>query len=217
MKQKDVFLQSEADAWFSRNSESANNRDFTTDPICQLIMELGPQRTGNQDQCKLLEVGCGEGRRLSWIKQQISADVYGIEPSGKAVEKALELTVNAAQGTADKLPYDDGMFDILVFGFCLYLCDIDDLFKIAYEADRVLKSEGWLIIHDFHADMSRLIPYHHKPGIFSHKMDFAKLFDWHPSYHCHSFKLCHHMTDAFTDESNYWGALSLLRKCSIRV
>lgn len=212
MKQKDIFLKTEADAWFSRNSETLENSDFAADPINKLILGLGPQRTETQDPCKILEVGCGEGWRLSWIKQQISADVYGIEPSGKAIDKALERNIKAVLGTADKLPYEDGMFDILIFGFCLYLCDREDLFKIAQEADRVLKSNAWLIIHDFHTIESSLSPYHHKPGIFTHKMDFRKLFDWHPSYQCHSYELRHHITD----ESKNWGALSLLRKRSSR-
>ena len=69
-------------------------------------------------------------------------ECYGIEPSFKAVETACTSGVNAVQGTADRLPYRDGLFDVVVFGFCLYLCDREDLFRIASEADRVLNDQG---------------------------------------------------------------------------
>ena len=45
-------------------------------------------------------------------------------------------------GTADKLPFEDQSVDILVYGFCLYLCDREDMFNIAAEANRVIKSSG---------------------------------------------------------------------------
>ena len=87
------------------------------------------------------------------------------------------------QGTADRLPYRDGLFDVVVFGFCLYLCDREDLFRIASEADRVLNDQGWLIIHDFYSPVPTRRDYHHKTGIYSYKMDYKTLFEWHPSIH----------------------------------
>ncbi|OSO90613.1 hypothetical protein B7O87_09335 [Cylindrospermopsis raciborskii CENA303] len=80
---------------------------------------------------KLLEVGCGEGKRLEWIQKSLDIECHGIDPSDKAVTIAQEIGVRAVRGTADHLPYPDETFDFLVFGFCLYLCDRDDLFRIA--------------------------------------------------------------------------------------
>ena len=45
-------------------------------------------------------------------------------------------------GTAEKLPFEENYFDILIFGFCLYLTDSEDLFKISSEAYRVTKKVG---------------------------------------------------------------------------
>jgi len=104
------------------------------------------------------------------------------------------------------------MFDIVVFGFCLYLCDREDLFRIAQEADRVLKPDGWLIIHDFFAKTPTRREYHHKPGLFSYKMDYRRLFDWHPAYTCFSDELNHHGRREFTDDPQEWVATSVLRK-----
>ena len=60
--------------------------------------------------------------------------------------------VQVVQGAADQLYFESQTFDFVVFGFCLYLCDRDDLFEIAKEAHRVLKPTGWLVIHDFFAE-----------------------------------------------------------------
>ena len=119
---------------------------------------------------------------------------------------------NVQQGTADILPFDDQRFDIVIFGFCLYLCDREDLFRIASEADRVLRMPGWLFIRDFFSSMPRAKTYHHRPGVLSYKMDYRTLFNWHPDYECMTHKLRHHSKGGFTDEQDEWVAVSVLRK-----
>ncbi len=212
-RQRDVFLQSEADAWYERNRDACARQDFSQDPICKAILDISRLKLIDTP-LKVLEVGSGEGRRLAWLSEQIDMRGHGIEPSEKAVAMAREHGVDAIQGTADLLPYESGTFDVLIFGFCLYLCDPEDLFKIAQEADRVLKADAWLIIHDFHAPTLTRREYHHKPGVYSHKMDFRKLFDWHPAYTCYEHKLAHHVTREFCDDRQEWVATSLLRKLS---
>jgi ubiquinone/menaquinone biosynthesis C-methylase UbiE len=213
MQQKDIFLHSEADAWFERNREACAKQDFkSNDPVTAAILDIGrsPQVAGNR--LKILEVGCGEGRRLAWLAEHIDAEVHGVEPSAKAVSEACQRGVSALQGTADSLPYSDASFDIVVFGFCLYLCDQQDLFQIAQEANRVLKPDAWLVIHDFFAPTPMRRAYHHKPGVFSHKMDFRTLFDWHPAYTCYAHRLVHHGLSEFSDDQQEWVAISTLRK-----
>lgn len=172
----------------------------------QTIRELGG--------AKLLEVGCGEGKRLRWITQNLGLQCYGVEPSEKAVALASTKTVQVIQGTADRLDFENQIFDFVVFGFCLYLCDRDELFQIAKEADRVLKPNGWLVIHDFFSETPVAREYHHLPGLFSYKMDYRKLFDWHPDYQCFSHAIGAHGSSAFTDDQNEWVATSIIRKTS---
>ena len=60
-KQKDVFLDGEANAWFKRNHAAVEGRVFgEKDPVIKAIsgcLASDAQKMGG----KLLDVGCGEG------------------------------------------------------------------------------------------------------------------------------------------------------------
>lgn len=129
MKQKDVFLDSEGDAWLARNAAVVQSRPLPqSDPLLVEIVELSPPPSVGS---KILEIGCGDGTRLQWLKNERNFICHGVEPSARAVELARGRGINAIQGTAEKLEFEDGTFDLVVFGFCLYLCDREDLFRIA--------------------------------------------------------------------------------------
>ncbi len=209
MKQKDIFLESEGDAWIKRNASAVGTRRLPeSDPILVDILEL-PLAPG---KTKVLEIGCGDGTRLGWLKENRGFDCYGVEPSGRAVEVARGRGITACQGTADRLPFDDSTFDVVIFGFCLYLCDREDLFRIAHEADRVLKNPAWLLILDFYSPTPLRREYHHRAGLFSHKMDYRTLFTWNPGYTNFSHKVHHHVDGVYTDDRAEWMATSVLRK-----
>jgi len=210
VKQKEVFLKSEGDDWFTRNHHVIQNREIDySESIVSAIVEC---KSSGSQQNRLLEIGCGEGKRLGWISGKLQFDCYGIEPSRKAVTFAQGKGFQVIQGTADHLPFENNFFDFLVFGFCLYLCDREDLFRIAQEADRVLKADSWLVIQDFFSPTPHKNNYHHKEGLFSFKMDYRKLFDWHPNYVCLSHKVFRHGSKEFTDSPDDWVATSILRK-----
>ena len=97
----------------------------------------------------IFETGCGRGTLLKYLMEP-GFRVSGVDPSTLAVKEAKGLGVDAKIGTADQLPFDDDSFGVVVFGFCLYFCNRKDLFKIATEADRVLKEDGCIIILDFY-------------------------------------------------------------------
>lgn len=211
MKQKEIFLQSEGDAWFTRNQQDIATRKLPEDDNLLLeILELLPENTSRG--MKVLEIGCGDGTRLAWLKNNLNVDCYGIEPSAQAVTNACAKGINVQQGTADVLPFDNQSFDIVIFGFCLYLCDREDLFRIAGEADRVLRAPGWLMIMDFYSPISRANTYQHSPGVQSYKMDYRTLFTWHPDYVCMSHNIRGHGKAGYTDDSDEWVAVSTLRK-----
>ena len=211
MKQKDIFLQTEGDAWYKRNKITVANLNLPHDDLilCEMTELLPLNCEGGG---RILEIGCGHGTRLAWMQNNLTAQCFGIDPSAQAVAAARKLGVNAQQGTADALPFDNGTFDAVIFGFCLYLCDRCDLFRIAAEADRVLKSPGWLGIEDFFSPTPRSRAYHHQEGMFTYKMDNRSLFLWHPAYECMTHKVRHHQTNTYTDDPEEWVAVSVLRK-----
>lgn len=209
MKQKEVFLQSEGDKWFARNQASIAARKLPDeDALLREFLEL-PAPEG---RLRVLEVGCGDGTRLAWLKANRDADCYGIEPSGQAVAAGRAKGVDVTQGLADELPFQGQSFDVVIFGFCLYLCDREDLFRIASEADRVLRKPGWLMIIDFYSPIPRAKNYHHRPSMKSYKMDYRSLFEGHPDYTCMTHKVRHHGAATYTDDSEEWIAISVLRK-----
>lgn len=64
----------------------------------------------------------------------------------------------------------------------MYLCDRDDLFKIAYEIDRILINRGIIIVMDFAPPFPYKNKYIHHPNVYSFKMDYSKMFSWNPFY-----------------------------------
>lgn len=96
----------------------------------------------------ILEIGASNGERLEMLPNKYkNTKCTGIEPSEKAIEDCNKKfhDIRMIQGVAVNLPFNDNAFDFVVIGFCLYLCDREDLFRIASEIDRVLSDHGHLI------------------------------------------------------------------------
>jgi SAM-dependent methyltransferase len=189
MSQRDIFLESEGDAWFERNrsvvEKPANSRD---DPILRTIDELGISGSA------VLEIGCSSGYRLAAIKPKQFPQRCGLDPSAKAIDlgrarfPGLELYI----GTGDQLPFEAKSFDLIIFGFCLYVCSPEDLFRVAEEANRVMKNEGYIVIYDFCTRNAYSKSYKHHAEVASNKMFFPNMFLWHPWFTLISHRVFDH-------------------------
>lgn len=191
-KASEIFSQSEGDRWFERNCLNEHPsvlQSVYVDYVWERLPHL-PQA--------VLEVGCADGSKLSFlressaIKKKSACSFWGIDPSSKAIAegKIRDPDLHLQQGTADQLPFDNASFDMVILGFCLFLCDRQDLFKIAYEVDRVLREDGFLVLYDFDAEFPYKNTYKHAPGLWSYKMDNRGMFLWNPLYslmEMHSF------------------------------
>lgn len=209
MKQKEIFMQSEGDAWYQRNKETLSERHL---PEGDIVLTELVNLFSDFSKLKILEIGCGSGERLSWLKLQ-GADVFGIDPSSDAIDAVIDKGISAKIGTADNLPYDENEFDIVIVGFCLYLCDRQDLFLISSEINRVLKSTSWLIILDFYNKNHTSNSYAHHEGVHSFKMDYSSMFTWHPDYFLMLQKIVDHSDFRnLTDLENDMMCFQLLRK-----
>src|SRR5262249_49568767 len=81
-----------------------------------------------------------------------------------------------------KLAFEDSFFDVVIFGFCLYLSDPQHHFAIAAEADRTLRDGGFLVISDFCSPVPYRNRYAHHEGLYAFKMQYSNMFLWHPAY-----------------------------------
>lgn len=172
--QKNAFLSGEGDNWFARNASvlKSGSADIVMDAL--EYVEIKPK--------KVLEIGAANGHRLMALREKYECEVFGIEPSNQAVEAGNQNNLNMKVGTADILPYEDGQFDVVIFGFCAYLIDPETHFKAFAEADRVLINNGYLVILDFLPPKPYANEYSHLPGLKSNKMQFSNVFVSHPFY-----------------------------------
>lgn len=210
--QKEIFINSEGDKFYERNvKEYWIKGKIKNDQILQGIEFL------NLQPKTVLEIGCSIGWRLHALSQKYRAKCFGIEPSLKAIKegrrKYAKSAISLQRGTADILPFKDNMFDTVILGFCLYLCDRKDLFKIAYEVDRVLSDLGHIIIEDYHPTS---FPYRNKyiyhPGMFSYKMDYSNMFSWNPAYKIIFKKIFFHLDFEQTNDPDERRSIIILKK-----
>lgn len=92
---------------------------------------------------KILDVGCGIGTYLRAFKR-FTDELYGVEVDTKRVEKAKKVAPNICVAPAEKLPFDEGSFDIVLSHEVLE--HVEDDQKAVEEAIRVLKLGGHFVI-----------------------------------------------------------------------
>lgn len=159
-------------AWYRRNKDKLT---LTNDPVLAAI------KNNKIDPCTSLEIGCGAYAYRVEAMQEMGFDAWGLDPAISTIEPApISLSW---PGTASNLGlFHTAKFNLVIYGWCLYLTDPEDHFVIAAEGDRVLRDGGHLIIYDFHSEFPYKRPYKHLPGLFSHKCNFAKMWLGHPAY-----------------------------------
>ncbi len=176
-KQETEFLKSEGDAWFERNKDKL--WEEINDPVLASIKDNGLHISN----INIVEFGSGRGHRLGVLELISGARCVGIEPSDDANLAAMKFwpKVRFIKGTANERHLSPTS-DLVIYGFCLYLCDRESLSSIVSAGDLALQDGGHLIIHDFDPEYPHKVPYHHKDGLFSYKMDYSKLWLANPAY-----------------------------------
>ena len=204
--QRSAFMEGEGDAWFKRNLSYVPDQ---LDHVDRLI--LNNIHPGGS----ILEVGCADGRRLARIRSFVGKDakLVGIDPSQAAIDSGMSKfsEIDLRIGTADQLPSDE-VFNTVIIGFCLYLCDRSLLTKIVSEVDRVLVENGTLIIVDFDPPHPRRRRYRHLDGLWSFKMNYADLFTAFPQFVLSSKHSMSHTSELWEDDETERIAVSTIRK-----
>ena len=211
-KQSEIFREGgEGDRWFFRNQGALGAKN---DPVVDYLRGRG------QGLGVVAEVGCADGWRLFSLARLglcSMTNCHGIDPSAAAIANGIRQwpQLNLSVGTAESIALETASVDTLIFGFCLYLVDINDLFKVAAESNRVLASGGRIVIFDFMTKASYKNKYVHRDGVYSHKMDFSKMFEWHPDYLLESrISYSHSEIDrpSIPVDLDEWVGISVLKK-----
>ena len=100
----------------------------------------------------MLDIGCGGGATLQrLLKRSKGASVYGIDISEESVKKTkkvnakvLDKQVFVSQGSAEKLPYEDGKFNLVTAVETVYFWP--NMPACLQEVKRVLKPKGKFVI-----------------------------------------------------------------------
>lgn len=179
MSQRDIFLAGEGDAYFRRNAAGydparAGEGTLALETVQQYV-EAG---------ASVLEIGCANGLNLERLRRARGCRGAGIDPSQAAIAAGLRdfPQLDLRVGTSDALPFADASFDLVWFGFCLYVTDRPLLPRVVAEADRVLKNRGFLAIVDFDPGPPVARRYSHAQDVASYKTDHAQLFLGFPQY-----------------------------------
>lgn len=209
-RQRDLFLEGEGDAWLDRNRSTLSKGLSVWHQLVVSAVE-GLIASGSlppTDHTKLLEIGCADGTLGSLLQDRTGSACSGLEPSKRGVSEAREKGVEARRGTADSIPFDDAEFDVIIYAFCLYLCDPEDYNRIISECQRVAKPSAWVLILDFLVPSPTRRQYEHAEGVISYKRDWPALFEADTAF-TELFRYTGDHADAsFTTCNDDWVSLS---------
>lgn len=86
-----------------------------------------------------VEIGVGSGRFAAPLGVSV-----GVDPSGRMREIAQGRGIQVLGGVAEKLPFKACSFDFILM--VTTICFVDDVHATFFEAQRVLRTEGYLIV-----------------------------------------------------------------------
>lgn len=213
--QTEVFLKTEGDQWFKRNIDvlSGARESFEVELIKRILTPF------NQEVKNILEIGCSNGRKLEQLCEYFKSHGKGVDPSSKAVEEGNshfkaqgQTNIELITGAAQALPFAADSFDLVFFGFCLYLVDRSELFQAISAADRVLKPGGFLAILDFDPIQRHKRPYHHKEGLFTYKNQYSRFFTESGHYYLVAKESFSHGHNHFSKDGNERISINILYK-----
>ncbi len=116
----------------------------TEERVGSILKRLGPHLP-QREKLDVLDVGAAQGRAVIAL-QRAGHNGYGVEPSSEALEAAKELAarlgadVDIRHGFAEKLPFDDDQFDVVLAVSVLE--HVLDVHASLREIQRVLRPGG---------------------------------------------------------------------------
>ena len=145
---------------------------FGQDRRLALISKYAPL-----DDKRILDVGCGLGTYVKKMRD-FSEEVYGVDVDPKKVAEASQTLPNIQLAPAEKLPFPDSFFDVVLLHEVIE--HVEDDRQAIREAHRVLRGGGRIVIFA----PNRLYPLE-THGIF-----------WREKYHFGNIPLVNYLPDS---------------------
>ncbi|MDB5281411.1 MAG: hypothetical protein JWO06_486 [Bacteroidota bacterium] len=115
--------------------------DFHSNTIKHVEAFIKPRGKLN----KALDVACGTGLSTKALLS-IATNVYGTDISEQILGYAApSKEINYSIAPAEEQPFADGEFDLITVSSGVHWFDID---RFLAEANRLLKSKGWLVLYE---------------------------------------------------------------------
>jgi len=107
-----------------------------------------------RDVTGVLEIGCGVGIVSAHLANQYNMDVVGTDLDPEQIAAANTRNkenqdLRFFEADATKLPFESGEFDMVLSVYVLH--HISNWRKVLEEVNRVLKPNGYLVLHDIAA------------------------------------------------------------------
>lgn len=145
---EDFYSMTARSTAFGEYCREAFGEDFSQDGFSDIsqikrIMNMFPKRPNLQ----ILDMGCGSGKLLRYIKQELSCHIHGFDYSDNAIKTAK--LINGADsdfrvGVLDKIDYPNESFDVVLSMDSIYFTQ--DMPSLVGKVFRWLKPGGVFII-----------------------------------------------------------------------
>lgn len=170
--QETAFIQSEADAWFERNSDNLLIPVDSNHHVIRAINRLSLPENG-----EFADLGGGSGKVSARVLNMFpNWRGHVLEPSGKAVQQGQEAfpALRFYQGSITR-PSDmpNSLFDLVIVCGVFTWVDRCLLSQAVANVDSLIKQGGYLVVSDFDPAYPRANPYHHRSGLFTYKQDYS--------------------------------------------
>jgi ubiquinone/menaquinone biosynthesis C-methylase UbiE len=124
----------------------------------------------NCKNANILEIGCGQGRNLKYIKQT-GGKCYGIDISDIAINK-INGEYNLVCGDINKMPYEDDSFECVID--VVVLASISNPQNVINEIARVLKKGGLIFLKELTERNNKANPIFRRKNTYFYSYDELK-------------------------------------------
>ena len=104
---------------------------------------------------RVLDVGCNSGEMMKLLRDGKGCDVEGVDISTNALKIARKKKLKVHNATAEKLPFPDASFDVVILREVLV--HIHEPVKALKEIRRVLRPNGMLLGSAPHANLEKMV------------------------------------------------------------